>query len=215
MKVAVLDLGLGNLMSIRRGLERAGAEVALVKGDEGTEPGTCGACGISGCKDADAVVLPGVGAFRDGMKALSKFSATLSEIREGKRLVLGICLGMQFLFSRSMEGGDYAGLDLIKGNVMRLPDTVKVPHMGWNSISTTSSSGKLINGIKKGEYFYFVHSYYCAPEDRSVVSAEVDYGIRIPAIVERGNVFGTQFHPEKSSSAGLSILVNFLEAAKR
>lgn len=214
MKVAVLDLGMGNLMSIRRGLERAGAEVVLVKGDEGQEPGTCGACSTSVCKDADAVVLPGVGAFRDGMKALSRFNATISEIKEGKRVVLGICLGMQFLFSRSMEGGEHAGLDFIKGSVVRLPGNLKVPHMGWNSVSALGNS-RLFNGIRDGEHFYFVHSYYCVPDDRSVVKAEADYGIKIPSIVEKGNIFGTQFHPEKSSSSGLSILANFLEAAKR
>jgi len=227
MKVAVLDIGLGNLMSIKRGFERAGAEVSLVNGDEGPEMGSCGTCYVSGCADADAVVLPGVGAFHAGMRALSRFSSTIAEIKEGKAVLLGVCLGMQMLFSRSQEGGECRGLGLIKGDVVRLPGTVKVPHMGWNSISMSISSAtsssisnasgshKLTQGLGEGEYFYFVHSYYCVPEDRGVISAEVEYGVRMPAIVEKGNVFGTQFHPEKSSTAGMSVIRNFLEAAKR
>ncbi len=215
MKVAVLDLGLGNLMSMKRGLERAGADVSLVNSDEGPEMGSCGTCCISGCADADAVVMPGVGSFKDGMKAISKFTATLNEIKEGKAALLGVCLGMQMLFSRSQEGGECEGLGLIKGKVVRLPMTVKVPHMGWNSISLISGNHRLTRGIKDGEYFYFVHSYYCVPEDRNTVSAEVEYGVKMPAIVEKGNVFGTQFHPEKSGPAGLAVLKNFLEEAKR
>jgi len=213
MKVAVLDLGLGNLMSIKRGLERAGADVSLVNGDEGLEAGPGGPCCVGGC--VDAVVLPGVGAFRDGMKAASKFAATLNGVREGKTMLLGVCLGMQMLFSRSQEGGECEGLGLIKGDVVRLPATVKVPHMGWNSIEITAGSHRLTRGVKGGEYFYFVHSYYCVPEERSTVSADVDYGVRMPAIVEVGNVFGTQFHPEKSGPAGGAVIRNFLEEAKR
>ncbi len=213
MKVAVLDLGLGNLMSIKRGLERAGADVSLVNSDEGVEGAPNGPCCIGGC--VDAVVLPGVGAFRDGMKAASKFAATLNGVREGRTTLLGICLGMQMLFSRSQEGGECEGLGLIRGEVVRLPATVKVPHMGWNSIEITAGSHRLTRGIKEGEYFYFVHSYYCVPKERSVIAADVDYGVRMPAIVEEGNVFGTQFHPEKSGPAGVAVIRNFLEEAKR
>jgi glutamine amidotransferase len=204
MRVAVLDLGLGNLLSIKRGLERAGAEVAITAGDgEGGTP-----------KDAepDAVVLPGVGAFRDATNAIGRFNATMEQVRGGKPL-LGVCLGMQLLFTKSYEGGEYPGLDLIRGEVVRLPDSVKVPQMGWNAIRSTKDS-LILKDVIDGEFFYFVHSYYCRAE-KDVVVAYTEYGVEVPAIVESGNVLGTQFHPEKSGRAGLTILKNFLEAARR
>jgi glutamine amidotransferase len=201
MKACLLDLGLGNLLSIRRGLERAGAEVTVADRDP------------AGRDNVDVVVLPGVGAFRDGVAALERFGALLGQVREGKKSLLGICLGMQLLFSKSFEGGEYKGLDLIKGEVMLLPKSVKVPQMGWNSISATRDT-PLLKGIKDCEFFYFVHSYYCRPEE-DVVVADCRYGTMIPAIVKKGNIYGTQFHPEKSGRAGLIFLKNFLEDAKR
>jgi glutamine amidotransferase len=201
MKVAVLDLGLGNLLSIRRGFERAGAEVAVIESDKGIDV------------RADAVILPGVGAFRDGIVAMSNFNNTLEEVKAGEKTLLGVCLGMQMLFTKSYEGGEYGGLDLIKGEVVRLPDTVKVPHMGWNSVKLTKAS-RLTEGLKDEEYFYFVHSYYCRL-DEDVGISETDYGAIIASMVEKGNVYGTQFHPEKSGPAGAKIIKNFLEASRR
>ncbi len=202
MRVAVLDLGLGNILSIRRGVERAGAEVIVAQGDQEAE-------------GADAVVIPGVGAFRDGIRALlGKFGRTVDRIRRGEIPALGVCLGMQLLFTKSFEGGDHPGLNLISGEVVRLPPTVKVPHMGWNSIRVVKH-GVLTSGVSDGEYFYFVHSYYCIPEEIEVTVAETEYGVPIPAIIEKGAVFGTQFHPEKSGEAGRIVLKSFLEGAKR
>jgi glutamine amidotransferase len=203
MRVCLLDLGLGNMLSLRRGLERAGAEVLVVNDDKG------------GAADADAVVLPGVGGFRDGAVAIGRFGSTMDEVRKGKPL-LGICLGMQLLFSKGFEGGEFDGLGLIDGDVVRLPPSIgiKIPHMGWNSVNVKGPS-RLLNGAMDGQYFYFVHSYYCEPREKEVVVAECDYGITMPAVVEKGNIFGTQFHPEKSGRAGLDLMMNFLEAAKR
>lgn len=200
MKVAVIDMGLGNLLSIRRGLERAGAEVIIAQQDVDAE-------------GAVAIVLPGVGAFRDGARALSaRFERTVERARSGEAPLLGICLGMQLLFTRSFEGGEHRGLDLIRGDVVRLPGSVKVPHMGWNSIRIRRG-GRLTKGLADGDYFYFVHSYYCRPEE-DVTVAEAEYGVQIPAIVEKGWIFGVQFHPEKSGAAGQAVIRNFLEAAK-
>ena len=214
MRVAILDMGLGNLLSIRRGIERASAGIG-----SGSITGPHAEVIIAqrdaeaGC--ADAVVIPGVGAFRDGANALAgRFGGVVGRIRSGEIPALGICLGMQLLFTRSFEGGEYPGLGVISGDVVRLPDSVKVPHMGWNSIRIVRS-GELVRGIPDGEHFYFVHSYYCRPGEEGVTVAETEYGVHIPAIVEKGRVFGTQFHPEKSGEAGRTIIRNFLEAAKR
>lgn len=202
MKAYILDLGLGNLLSLRRGLERAGAEVTILMDTDDKK-----------ASEADALVLPGVGGFRDGTAALSKFPAALVEVRRGKPL-LGICLGMQLLFTKGFEGGEAAGLDLIKGQVLRLPATVKVPHMGWSSVMKKEGS-RLLRDNKDDEFFYFVHSYYCDSFEKEAVSAEFDYGVVSAAAVEKGNIFGTQFHPEKSGAAGQVLLKNFLKEAKR
>ncbi|MBC7127035.1 MAG: imidazole glycerol phosphate synthase subunit HisH [Candidatus Methanosuratus sp.] len=217
MRVAVLDMGLGNLLSISRGIERAsqgmfagsspnpgsgatGAEVIVAKCDTDADR-------------ADAVVIPGVGAFRDGARALmDRFGRTVERIRTGEIPALGVCLGMQLLFTRSFEGGEHPGLGIIRGDVVRLPPTVKVPHMGWNSVMLLRDCA-LTKGIQDGEYFYFVHSYYCRPDEGSATVAETEYGVQIPAIVAKGKVFGTQFHPEKSGEAGRMVIRNFLEAA--
>jgi len=213
----VLDMGLGNLLSISRGIERAsqgmfagsspnpgsgatGAEVIVAKCDTDADR-------------ADAVVIPGVGAFRDGARALmDRFGRTVERIRTGEIPALGVCLGMQLLFTRSFEGGEHPGLGIIRGDVVRLPPTVKVPHMGWNSVMLLRDCA-LTKGIQDGEYFYFVHSYYCRPDEGSATVAETEYGVQIPAIVAKGKVFGTQFHPEKSGEAGRMVIRNFLEAA--
>jgi glutamine amidotransferase len=209
MKALILDLGLGNLLSIRRGLERAGAEVDLASAgiSDDQRPLERAASG------ADAIVLPGVGAFGDGVAATKRFGPVLDLIKAGEKPLLGICLGMQLLFEKSSEGGEHVGLGMIRGEVVRLPQGVKVPHMGWNSVEKNKESS-LMAGVQGGEYFYFVHSYYCkAP--REAVVAECEYGMKIPAALEWQNVFGTQFHPEKSGAAGVAVLKNFLEAVKR
>lgn len=208
MKALILDLGLGNLLSMKRGLERAGAEVDLVDaGNTGSSPSL-----EKAASKADAFVLPGVGAFGDGIDATERFAPLLGLVKAGEKPLLGVCLGMQLLFEKSYEGGEHLGLGIIKGEVVRLSEDVKVPHMGWNSVERVKDSS-LMAGIRGGEFFYFVHSYYCEAS-QEVVVAECQYGMRIPAAVEWRNIYGTQFHPEKSGKAGVSILRNFLEAAK-
>jgi len=212
----VLDMGLGNLLSIRRGFERAGMGVSgSANTSTSAEVEVVIAQSDSDADRADAVVIPGVGAFRDGARALlERFGGTAERIRSGTVPALGVCLGMQLLFTRSFEGGEYLGLGIIRGDVVRLPETVKVPHMGWNSVRVIKQS-VLTENIADGEYFYFVHSYYCRPDGGDVTIAETEYGVPIPAIVGKGAVFGTQFHPEKSGEAGRTVIRNFLEAARR
>ncbi len=200
--IAVVDYGLGNLRSVTRGLERAGASVELVSdAHELTQ--------------ADGVVLPGVGAFSEGMENAGPFRETLLEIAESETPLFGICLGMQMLLSDSEEAehageGSAAGLGLIPGTNLRFPKTVKVPQMGWNQLEVERDH-PLVAGVD-GEYAYFVHSYYADPEDPNATVASTDYGVRFPSIIadDSGTVFGTQFHPEKSGDTGLRILENFV-----
>jgi len=202
-EVVVVDYGLGNLRSVTRGLERAGAAVEL-----SDDPGELDA--------ADGIVLPGVGAFSEGMENAGPFRETLVSAAEAGTPLFGICLGMQMLLTTSEEAdhegeGDAEGLDLVPGTNVRFPDTVKVPQMGWNELSVERDH-PLVEGVD-GEYAYFVHSYYADPDDDGAVVATTDYGIDFPSIVanEAGTVFGTQFHPEKSGETGLRILRNFVD----
>jgi glutamine amidotransferase len=202
-EVVLVDYGLGNLRSVTRGLERAGAEVTL-----SSDPAEFDA--------ADGIVLPGVGAFSEGMENAGPFRETLLEAAEEGRPLFGICLGMQMLLTTSEEAetvgqGDVRGLDLVPGTNRRFDEGQKVPHMGWNELDVRREH-PLVEGID-GEYAYFVHSYYAAPDDEAAVVATTDYGIEFPSIIanEAGNVFGTQFHPEKSGETGLRILRNFVE----
>jgi glutamine amidotransferase len=201
--VAVVDYGLGNLRSVTRGLERAGASVALVE-----EP--------AALADADGLVLPGVGAFSEGMENAGPFREALVEQASEGTPLFGICLGMQMLLSTSEEAdhageGSAEGLDLVPGTNLRFPDSVKVPQMGWNRLQVEREH-PLVAGVD-GEYAYFVHSYYADPDDGAATVATTDYGVSFPSIVadESGTVFGTQFHPEKSGETGLRILRNFVD----
>ncbi len=197
--VVVVDYGMGNLRSAQKGLEKAGVN-ALVTSDP------------AALLSADAVVLPGVGAFRDCMANLKEaglVAPVMAAIEEGKPF-LGICLGMQLLMTVSEEFGVHPGLDIIPGRVVRF-DTeagLKIPHMGWNRVHH-SGDNKLFEGLPDGSFFYFVHSYYVIPEDGSVVSGWTDYGVRFCSAIARDNLFATQFHPEKSHDHGLKILENF------
>ena len=200
--VVVLDYGLGNLRSVTRGLERAGAAVEIT--DDPEAFGT-----------ADGIVLPGVGAFREGVENADPYREALLEAA-GDTPVFGICLGMQMLLTTSEEAdhegeGEVEGLDLIPGRNRRFAGDLKVPHMGWNAL-TVEREHPLVEGVD-GEYAYFVHSYYADPRDENATVASTDYGTRFPSIVadETGTVFGTQFHPEKSGEVGLRILRNFVE----
>jgi len=200
MKIAIVDYGMGNLRSVARAVEYAGAEPVVTSEVEA----------IDRC---NGIILPGVGAFEDAMANLYPLRDYIIKSAEEKP-VLGICLGLQLFFTYSEESrAGERGLNLIKGKVVRLPEGLKIPHMGWNSLEIKKDS-RLLDGIKQGEYFYFVHSYYAQPEE-DVVVATTKYGVDIPAVVEKGNVFATQFHPEKSSKAGLKIVKNFVDIARR
>ena len=202
-EVVLVDYGLGNLRSATRGLERAGASVELTD-----DPAAFDA--------ADGIVLPGVGAFSEGMENAEPVRDALVEVAEDGTPLFGICLGMQMLLTSSEEAdhagqGDAEGLDLIPGTNVRFREGQKVPHMGWNELSVERDH-PLVEGVE-GESAYFVHSYYAQPDDEGTVVATTDYGVEFPAVVanERGNVFGTQFHPEKSGETGLRILRNFVD----
>ena len=201
--IVVVDYGLGNLRSVTRGLERAGGSVEIVD-----DP-----AGLAG---ADGLVLPGVGAFGEGMDNAGPFREALLEQARAGTPLFGICLGMQMLLSTSEEAdhageGGAEGLDLIPGTNRRFPEGQTVPQMGWNRLHADREH-PLVDGVD-GEYAYFVHSYYADPEDEHATVAHTDYGVRFPSVVadDAGTVFGTQFHPEKSGEAGLQILRNFVE----
>jgi glutamine amidotransferase len=202
-EVVVVDYGLGNLRSVTRGLERAGAAVEL--SDDPAD--------FAG---ADGVVLPGVGAFSEGMDNAGPFRDALVEQAEAGTPLFGICLGMQMLLTTSEEAeregqGDVEGLDLVPGRNVRFRGDLKVPHMGWNELDVVREH-PLVEGVD-GDHAYFVHSYYAEPDDAEAVVATTDYGTDFASIVanERGTVFGTQFHPENSGETGLRILRNFVD----
>jgi glutamine amidotransferase len=202
-EVVVVDYGLGNLRSVTRGLERAGAGVTL-----SSDP--------ADIASADGIVLPGVGAFSEGMDNAGPFRDVLEEEAEAGTPLFGICLGMQMLLTTSEEAdhegqGDAEGLDLIPGQNVRFSSDQTVPHMGWNELDVQRDH-PLVAGID-GEHAYFVHSYYAVPDDDAAVVATTDYGTDFASIVanEAGNVFGTQFHPEKSGETGLRILRNYVD----
>ncbi len=197
----VIDYGLGNLRSVTKALQAVGARAKHT-----SEPGEI----IS----AKGAVLPGVGAFSAGMQNLQSrdiLPAVLDRIAEGKPL-LGICLGLQLLFTLSEEHGLYKGLDVIAGKVVRFGGELKIPHMGWNTVRLVrnSSAAPLFEGVPDDSYFYFVHSYYVLPDDRSVVAATTEYGVEFASAIARDNLFAVQFHPEKSGDIGLRILENFV-----
>ena len=197
--VGIIDYGVGNLFSLRSSFAAIGVE-AFVSGD------------AAELAKADRLILPGVGAFGDAAAKLraSGLDAFVREQAAAGKPLMGICLGMQLLFERSYEYGDHEGLGLLKGQVVgmsgRLPEGLKIPHMGWNALKLTKSA-KL---LEEGSYVYFVHSFY-AENCEDSIAAVTDYGIPITAAVEKGNIFGCQFHPEKSGNVGLAILKKFCE----
>ncbi len=201
MVLAVIDYGAGNLRSVLHALKHLQADnVQLVQ-----DP--------SQLEGADKIILPGVGAFGAGMQKLYE-QALVEPLRaaiDSGTPYLGICLGMQFLFDYSDEMGHHEGLGVLSGKVTRFPefDDLKVPHMGWNVLQSKKSSD-LIGNLPETPYAYFVHSYYCMPDNEMDVLLTVDYGLPFTAAVERGNIYGVQFHPEKSQQVGLQILENFL-----
>lgn len=203
MTIAIVDYGMGNLRSVQKALERVGADAVIIQ--DATQ-----------LKQAHQLVLPGVGAFRDAISELKRLGwvQALRDWVEAGKPFLGICLGMQLLFDVSYEDGEFEGLGIVPGKVVRfdLPAGYKVPHMGWNQV-TRKGSHQGFAGVGEGEFFYFVHSYYVVPEDASVVALESDYGVPFCAAIARGNLLATQFHPEKSQQAGQKLLAHFASAA--
>lgn len=199
--IAIIDYQMGNLRSVQKGFEKVGSQAVIT-----SEPEELAA--------AEKIVLPGVGAFRDAMDELNKrhLVPLIKETIESGKPFLGICLGLQLLFDVSYEGGEFPGLGILAGEVKRfdLPPEYKVPHMGWNQ-AIIRRRAPVLEGINDGTHFYFVHSYYVAPKDPSVVAVEANYHRPFCAMVWRDNIFATQFHPEKSQSDGLRILKNFAE----
>jgi glutamine amidotransferase len=199
VKIAIINYGLGNLHSVQKAIVFVGGD-AVVTNDPAV------------ILNANKIVIPGVGAFADGMRGLAS-QDLVPVIREavsfGKPL-LAICLGMQLLFEKSEEQGRHTGLGLLSGEVVPFQQPgIKVPQIGWNQIEIKKSSS-MLNGIQNGDYFYFNHGYYCIPDDENDVLTKTDYDTCFASSVERDNIFGVQFHPEKSQAAGLQILKNFV-----
>ena len=198
--VAIFDYGAGNIFSLKNSLEKVGATVDVITTFDNQNV-------YSG------LLLPGVGNFDPAMNSVRNYSKVEFRDYVGSMPVLGICLGMEMFFEKSEEGKE-KGLDVIDGEVIVLPPSMKVPHMGWNDLEI-KKPGKILEGVKDGSWAYFVHSYRVKPKSNDVITAESDYGIKVPAVVEYQNFFGTQFHPEKSSTVGKIMLENFLKECKK
>ena len=201
-KIVIIDYGMGNLRNVQKGFEKIGFEATLTRSKK--EIGR-----------ASAIVLPGVGAFKDCMENLEKYGLIdplLRSIEKGKPY-LGICLGLQILFSKSEEFGSHKGLDLIRGNVVKFKPNPehKVPHMGWNTIEKKREV-PMLQGVEDGDFFYFVHSYFVVPEEAQVISTFTTYGNPFVSSISKENLFATQFHPEKSQQKGLRLLENFVKS---
>ncbi len=199
--IAVIDYGMGNLRSVQKAFESIGHKAVVTRDPHAIA-------------DASHLVLPGVGAFPDCMRNLRQLDLVepiLEGINQGKSF-LGICLGMQLLFTESEEFGPHKGLDLIKGRVVRFPAMeLKVPHMGWNRLNFQKSHS-LLKGLPQESYVYFVHSYYVVPDDPEIIATRTDYGLEFASSIARDNIFACQFHPEKSQAIGLKILDNFAKS---
>lgn len=201
--IAIVDYGMGNLRSVVNAFNRLGAQVVITQDRKIIE-------------GAHAVVLPGVGAFGkciENLKRLELFDF-IKEIINGKKLYLGICLGMQILFDESEEAPGIQGMGVIRGRVPRFAGNVKVPHMGWNSIEFKNKH-PVFDDIPEGAHFYFVHSFYCQPEEEVVVATKTSCGIPFVSSVHKENVFACQFHPEKSQKIGLKLLENFIRLSNK
>ena len=197
--IAIVDYGMGNLRSVQKAIEKLGHTAEIVTRPEQV-------------RAAQRLILPGVGAFRDAIHELQRLEL-VDPIREHIRAdkpFLGICLGLQLLFDVSYEDGEWPGLGVLAGDVVRFPASIdlKIPHMGWNTLEPTGPV-RLLEGLPADASVYFVHSYYVVPRDPSVIAARTTYGVPFTSVVARGNMFATQFHPEKSQKVGLKLLSNF------
>lgn len=199
--IAMIDYDAGNIKSVEKAMQYLGKEAVITRDRDMI-------------LNAEKVILPGVGSFGDAMGKIRQYGLepVIHEVIEKGTPFLGICLGLQLLFERSEESPGIQGLSVLKGEIVKIPkgEYVKIPHMGWNSLEL-KNNGRLFKGIENGSYVYFVHSYYLKAEEADIVKAETSYNICIHASVEKDNVFACQFHPEKSSAVGISILKNFVE----
>ena len=201
MKVAIFDYGAGNIFSLKNSLEKIGAQVDVITG-------------LDKSREYSGLLLPGVGNFDPAIRSIRDYSPTdFKDYVTQDMPVLGICLGMEMFFEKSEEGKEQ-GLDVMDGEVVLLPDTMKIPHMGWNNLEIKQQSN-FLDGVKDGSWVYFVHSYRIKPKNAGLVIAETDYGIKVPAVIEQKNFIGTQFHPEKSGEVGSLMLRNFLSECKK
>lgn len=201
MKVAIFDYGAGNIFSLKVALEKQGATVDVIKSFDQAD-------------NYSGLLLPGVGNFDPAVQSMRKSSkTTFQEYVEDKIPVLGICLGMEMFFEKSEEGKEQ-GLSVMEGDVVILPNKFKIPHMGWNNLKLRKSN-PLMDGIPDSSWVYFVHSYRVRPKNEDIIVADSDYGITVPAIVNRGTLYGTQFHPEKSGKVGSLMIQNFLRECKK
>lgn len=201
MKLAIFDYGAGNILSLKIALEKQGSEVDVITS-------------FDNVNNYAGLILPGVGNFDPAIRSIRDYSSvSFQDYVKDKLPVLGICLGMEMFFEKSEEGKE-KGLAAIEGDVILLPNKFKIPHMGWNSLRIKKSN-PLLDGIKDDSWVYFVHSYRVNPKNQDVIIADSDYGIDVPAVVCKGNLYGTQFHPEKSGKVGSLMIKNFLRECKK
>ena len=201
VSVAIFDYGAGNIFSLKNSLEKAGATVDIITTFD--EP-----------NQYSGLLLPGVGNFDPAIKSIHEHSKIeFKDYVKDDTPVLGICLGMEMFFEKSEEGQE-KGLSIIDGEVIELPSSMKIPHMGWNNLEI-KKSGKILEGVNNGSWVYFVHSFRVKPTSNDIITAESDYGIKVPAVIEKNNFFGTQFHPEKSGEVGSVMIQNFLDECKK
>ncbi|SHJ55602.1 imidazole glycerol phosphate synthase subunit HisH [Paramaledivibacter caminithermalis] len=200
--IAIIDYGVGNIKNVYTAFNNLGFD-AVITSEKAL------------IDKSSAIILPGVGAFKDAMDNLYKHhlvNCIRENVDKGK-LLFGICLGMQLLFEKSHEDGEWNGLGLLEGEIVRFDDSLKVPHMGWNKL-IKAKDDEIVKGINNGEYVYFVHSYYLKAKNKDDIVAFSDYGVKVPAIVRRDNIIGMQFHPEKSGKTGMKLLKNIEEMIK-
>ena len=201
MKVAIFDYGAGNIFSLKNSLEKNGAQVDIITS-------------LNKSKEYSGLLLPGVGNFDPAIRSIRDYSSTDFKDYVGESMpVLGICLGMEMFFAKSEEGREQ-GLNVIDGEVVLLPNTMKVPHMGWNNLEIKRQNN-FLDCVDDGSWVYFVHSYMIKTKEAELIVADTDYGIKVPAVIEQKNFIGTQFHPEKSGKIGSLMLNNFLSECKK
>ena len=200
VKVAIFDYGAGNIFSLKSSLEKNNAEVDIITS-------------LSKINNYSGLLLPGVGNFDPAIKSLHTSKIEFQDLVKNQIPVLGICLGMEMFFEKSEEG-KLGGLGVLDGEVILLPNKFKIPHMGWNNLQIKKPS-VLLDGVKEGSWVYFVHSYRVKPKNEEIIKADSDDGINVPAVIENHTLFGTQFHPEKSSKVGSIMIKNFLRVCKK